>query len=179
MLKRNSSEARDGIDRLCRAVGNEQALVVLLNDSGIIPENVSLAVRSDLGKSGVASERANGNESRLPGPRAWSVLSAFLIEAFAVDGVSVHPAAAILAEDFPIQEKAGPRGSHLPAERLESNPASPPVSLKLTAAGRGRNDDLLIEDDGSPQFDRACAANTHRSTILNALASFWKVVAMR
>jgi uncharacterized protein YjiS (DUF1127 family) len=180
MLKGYSSEALDGTDRLYRASGNEQELVFLLNESGIVPENVSLAVRSDLGKSEVASDQANGNESRLPGPRAWSVVSAFLIEAFAVDGVSVHPAAAILAEDFPIQEKARPRASLLPAERLESSsPASPPVSPKLTPAVCDRNGDLLIEDDGSPQFDRARAANTRRSVILNALTSLWKAVAIR
>jgi uncharacterized protein YjiS (DUF1127 family) len=180
MLKGHSSEALDGTNRLYRASGNEQALVFLLNDSGIVPENVPLATRSDLRKSGVASDRVNCNEGRLPRPRAWSMVSAFLIEAFAVDGVSVHPAAAILAEDFPIQEKAGPRGNALSAERYESGSlASPAESPKITAAACDRKEDLLIEDDGNPQFDRAPVANRRRSIISNALASLWKAVAIR
>jgi uncharacterized protein YjiS (DUF1127 family) len=40
-------------------------------------------------------------------------------------------------------------------------------------------EDLLIEDDGRPQFDRAPVANTRRSVILNALRSLWKAVAVR
>jgi uncharacterized protein YjiS (DUF1127 family) len=108
------------------------------------------------------------------------VVSAFLIEAFAVDGVSVHPAAAILAEDFPIREKVRPSGNRLPAEGLESSSRiSPPVSPELMPAVCDRKEDLLIEGDGNSQCDGARVTNRRRPIILNALASLWKAVEIR
>ena len=99
---------------------DERDLAALLSESGVIYENITLLVQHDLRRSRFTPERVDGRKSISPERGIWSVMMASLLEGFALYGASVHPAAALLIEDFPVHRQTAAKDSLSKAEWLKS-----------------------------------------------------------
>ena len=72
MMKQNSSQSTARTARLYNALSGEEVRVALLDNRGIAHQSLARDARPDLGKSGFAPDRAEGDGNALPEHSAWS-----------------------------------------------------------------------------------------------------------
>jgi uncharacterized protein YjiS (DUF1127 family) len=175
VLKRYSSGSLNRTDGLDHALSDEQVRVALRNDRGIARQNITRTVQSGLGRSGFTPDWAHGDGNGLLEYRAW--LFTFSLEGFSVSGVWLHPEAAFLAKDFPVQGKSVPQGGLWSPERPESaSLVSATANPKPTAI---EDDTKLPTEDTRTFVDHVPALDIRQSGYWNALTSFWEAVAIR